>query len=54
MTTVKNTARTTDERTSAPCTPRLSLSASRWGTRPTAPRLVTFSWGAVAPARSRR
>lgn len=54
MTTVKNTAQKADERTGTPCTPRLSLSASRWGSRPTAPRLVTFSWGAVTPSRPRR
>ncbi len=54
MTTVKHTARKADEHTHAPCTPRISLGASRWGSRPTRPRLVTFSWGAVTLARSRR
>ena len=38
----------------APSTPRPTLSATRWTTRSSHPRLVSFSWAAVAPMGTQR
>lgn len=54
MTTIKNTEHKANDRTRADHATRITFTGTRWGSRPARPRLVSFSWGAVAPSMTRR
>lgn len=54
MNTVKNTSEAVQAKEARNPCPRPTISTQRWTSRPTQPRLVSFSWGAVSPMATQR
>lgn len=54
MSNAKNTSAASANRNSIDASVRPSISASRWTSRSTRPKLVSFSWAGVALASTQR